>query len=204
MKTKDGRHKFKWRIYDGRKVRIDEELAPILDKMWKLGIRTTNCCQQHCSFACGHKHNVKKMKDGSEYFKVIRTKRCGKDVWIVFESCKDVERLYNIVAEYDSSYNDETMYNKMSAGRFIQTGATKYRSSIEGWAFSFFMNNHGVEGHWGRPTFNGKRSTREMWIDDGCEKNDFVIQPQITFPRKHLKYVEQRLTLALSNRKSYE
>jgi hypothetical protein len=43
-----------------------------------------------------------------------------------------------------------------------------------------------------------------MWIDDGCKKNNFIMSPQLTFPREHLSYVEERIELALSKLKKKE
>lgn len=199
-RTRDGRHQFKWMKFDGVSVRIDKDIASLLSKMWKLGIRTTNSCHGSCSFMCKHKYIVRKSKHG-DYYKPVPTKDCHDSVWLAFESSFDVELLYNIVAEYPGNEDDGTMYSKMCCGRFVTTKGSKFRRSPEGWAFMFLLENNGVSGHWGRPVFNGRRSTQEMWIEDGCERNDFVIQPQITFPRAHIKWVEDKLDLALKRKR---
>lgn len=194
-------HKTKLLTYKGRKVRIDVKIAPLLSKLWKLGIQTTNSCQADCSFLCKHKYVTSKTKDGSEFDEPIRTKHCQNSVWLCFESSKDVEKLYNIVAEYTDKRGDEAMYHKMSADRFVRTSESNFRGSPDGWSFIFFMRNAGVKGHFGRPTRNKKRSTYLMWMEDGCKKNNFVIEPQLTFPHKHLSYVEDKLDLALAKKK---
>lgn len=199
MKKNTGRHPFKWMTYNDKKVRIDKEIAPLLSKMWALGIHTTNSCQEQCNFTCKHKYKVIKYKTYS-FNKPIKTKNCNNSIWLAFESTKDVEKLYNIVAEYEPN-DDNSMYGKMSCDRFVQTGQTRFKQASDGWTFSFCMTNEGVDGHWGRPKFGNKKSTQEMWIKDGCKKCKFVIQPQITFPKIHLQYVEDRLDLALKRKR---
>jgi len=194
------RHPFKWKKYKGHNIRIDKDIVPLLEKMWALGIGTTNSCQRQCSIACDHKYKEKKLKCGCTYSQPVRTKYCLNSVWIAFESVKDIERFYNIVAEYASYHAHDSMYHKMGADRFVTTRRSG-RKWVDRWAFDFLFSNQGVDGHWGRPTFNGKRSTQEMWIEDGCKKNKFVLQPQITFPRTHLKYVEERLDAALKRKR---
>jgi hypothetical protein len=174
--------------YQGHKIRIDRDIAPLLSLMWEAGIQTTGSCQAHCNFTCKHKYEVSKTDDGYEYWKPIPTKHCHDCIWLAFESCRDVELLYNIVAEYKT-----TMYRTMGCDLFISTGQTRYKRPLDGWSFSFYMGNEGVKGHFGRPTFKGKRSTQLMWMEDGCEQNNFVISPQITFPRAHMAHVEKKL-----------
>lgn len=184
MKNKDGRHPFKWMRYNRRNIRIDRDIVPLISKMWEAGIGTTNSCQEHCSLDCPHKYKVIR-----NVHTPIRTKHCLNSVWIAFESSSDLELLFNIVAEYAPYDKDDAMYHKMRADRFVDS-----RKMIpNNWAFSFLLSNLGVEGHFGRPTFNGKRSTQEMWIEDGCKKNNFRLQPQITIPKIHVPYVVARL-----------
>lgn len=187
--TDGKRHLYKTLKFNGEKVRIDEEIAPLLSKMWKLGINTNACCQAHCRFECKHKVKVHPEKDGRTFFETIRNKNCLSHIWISFDTAFDVEMFYNYVAEYVK--NDiGTMYG------FIN-GYNQKEYPNDVWRMIFIPRNYGVERHFGRPTFNGKRSTQEMWMEDGCKKNDFVMNPQLTFPRKHLQYVEERLDLAL-------
>lgn len=201
MLTKDGRHPFKWLTFDGRKVRIDEDIAPLLSKMWKLGIRTTNSCQAQCNFVCKHKYKTIKYKNGTSFTSHNKTKTCYNSVWLAFETVSDIELFYNIVSEYHPD-DDNSMYSKMSCDRFVPTGpSNKYRHGTEGWSFHFLMSNVGTKGHWGRPNWGGKRSTVQMWIEDGCDKCEFILQPQITFPRTHIEYVEGRLNQALKRKK---
>jgi hypothetical protein len=199
MKNKSGRHPFKWMLYQDTKVAIDRDIAPLLSKMWSLGIKTTNSCQGHCSFNCNHKTKSSKDKDGITFTRPILTSNCHQFVWLAFDSAKDVERLYNLVAEYSKDNN--STYNRMSCDRFV--GGGKFQRPIENWELNFYLDNRGVEGHWGRPKWGNKRSTVLMWVEDECKKNNFVISPQLTFPRKDLSYVEARLQLALDRRKNH-
>lgn len=189
--TKAGRHKAKLLTYNGRKVRIDEEIAPLLSNMWKLGIRTSNSCQENCSFKCNHKYKIHPEKDGTTYQETLWTKSCLNCVWLVFEHALDAELFYNIVAEYvPADKDDGTMYAD------IQGYNWKKRPG-DVWTLNCYARNYGVEGHFGRPKWGNKRSTCEMWMEDGCKKNMFIIQPQLTFPRKHLAYVEGKIKEAL-------
>jgi hypothetical protein len=169
------KHKFKNLIRGGRKVEIDEDIAPLIEKMWKLGINTNNSCQADCSFSCKHKCKIKKLKSGDEYFDVIKTKKCYNNVWISFDSIKDVELLYDSVAEYDKAF--DSMYSRMNCGRFVET-ANNYNNPPDSWAFSFYFRNDG-----------GK-----------LKKNKFVMSPQITFPRIHIPYIEGRLQLVIDKK----
>lgn len=197
--TKDGRHKFKWLTYEGQKVRIDADIAPLLTSLWTLGIKTTNSCHAQCSFTCGHKTKTTKLEDGGYCLSPIKTKDCDNNVWIAFESIQDLEKFFNLVAKYDTSRG--SMYELMNCDLFVQTTG-KYNYTKDAWAFSFYMRNMGLLGHFGRPMWRGKRMKHEVWIEDGCGKNHFRVQPQLTFPRKHLPYIEAQLQLALKNRKS--
>jgi hypothetical protein len=183
------RHPFKWKIYNGSKIRIDMDIVSILEKMWKLGIKTNNSCQAHCKFSCNHKWKIHKYKNGSTYDECIRTPNCYSNVWISFDTSKDLEKFYNYLAVYNTP-----MYKQMNCDRFV--GHSK-----EGWEFSFLLRNHGVKGHFGRPMHKNKRLSFNVWIEDGCDNNDFIISPQISFPRIDLPYVEERLQLAINKKR---
>lgn len=186
------KHKTKYLTYKGSKVKIDKDIAGLISKMWKLGINTNNSCQAMCSFLCDHKVKIIIENESKRkvYTKVLK-KYCNNSIWIVFESVKDLELFYNIVAKYDTP-----MYDKMSCDRFVRV-SNKEKFIYDNWGFGFLMNNNGVNGHWGRPIIDGKRSTCEMWIDDGCNQNDFVLRPQITFPKEHQVFIERQLDIAL-------
>lgn len=194
MKTKNrSRHPYKWFVYNGRNIRIDKEIAPLISKMWKLGILTISSCQAVCSFNCIHKNINKLNKKTKEiHTTIIPTKHCYNNVWIAFDSCLDIELFYDIVAKYDSK--NDSMYSKIKNFSFF-----KKKFISENWSCIFPIKNLGIKGHWGRPTINGKRLSSQVWIEDRCKKNDFCIQPQLTFPRKHLPYVEERLDLAIKD-----
>ncbi len=188
-------HKAKLISYHGRKVKIDEDIAPLISNMWKLGINTISSCQAHCSFKCNHKYKVHpKDADGHQLWELIPKKYCRDNIWIAFQSNYDLELFYNAVAEY--SKEDGSMYEFMCHGNWKE-------NPREIWSTSWRVENAGVKGHWGRPVFSkgGKRSTFECWIDDDCKKNNFVTVPQLTFPHKHLSYVEERIALAIKKLK---
>lgn len=76
-------------------------------------------------------------------------------------------------------------------------GCERKERPLDAWIMKACPDNRGIIGHWERPTYGNKRSSQMMWIDDGCERNNFVLMPHLTFPRKHLSYVEGRITIAL-------
>lgn len=192
------KHKQKRINFKGQKILIDEEIAPLLRKMWRLGIITNGSCQASCNFNCKHKYKKKHLKDGRVYSAKIKTKNCHNNIWIVFATAKDIELFYNIVAEYcpDTFYHKDFYKNKDKMYCKMHGSAIK-----DNWALSYSLYNNGVEGHFGRPTINGKRNTYSLWMEDGCGENNFIVQPQLTFPRAHLKYVEERLDLELKRNK---
>ena len=182
-KNKNGKHHYKIVSFRGQKICIDEDIAPLLLNMWKLGIRTWNSCQGHCSFKCAHKYRIKKLKNGITNYTKVRTKACGQFVWLVFDRVEDLELFYNLVAEPKDFNNDKSMYDQITNNKI--------------WSTIFPITNYGISGHWGRPKWGNKRSTKMMWIEDKCKKNKFVFSPQLTFPRSHLPYVEARIKAAL-------
>ena len=188
--TKLGRHHYKKLTYKGIKVNIDTAIAPLLSNMWKLGINTWNSCEGLCSFECAHKNYIEKIKDGIEYWNKNKTKYCGNFVWLVFDRPEDLELFYNLVADPKDFNNDNSMYSRMLGYRHKE-------KPQEIWSTIYPMNNLGVIGHWGRPKSGKKRSTQMVWCEDDCKKNNFIISPQLTFPRSHLPYVEEKIKLAL-------
>lgn len=175
--NKDGRHPFKWLTYEGQKVRIDEDIAPLLSDMWKLGIKTYNSCQATRSNNC-YTHKT--------------TKECSKFVWIVFETSKDIERFYNYIAVWE-----ETKINIEDFNMYERILGWGYGIDPHGvWYLSATMDNEGVEGHWKRKG-KGKGNSYSIWEEDACKINKFNLLPQLWIPRKHLSYVEERIKLAL-------
>ena len=82
-------HTAKILTYNGRKVKIDKDIAPLLSKMWKLGIKTSNSCQGQCATFCQHKQKIITYKDKSTLYTKIKTKYCNDRIWIVFQSPQD-------------------------------------------------------------------------------------------------------------------
>lgn len=192
-------HKSKTLKFDGYNVRIDAEIAPLLSKLWKLGIRTTSCCQAVCSKKCKHKKIIKTYRDGSKLHTHTKTKHCYNRVWVCFESATDLQNFYNIVAEYVLDKDDEgTMYAFINGW-----GSKKFEQDV--WEVSPCIFNRGVETKIIRVpaslALGVKTKTIGVFKDVACEKNYFSFEPQLRFPRKHLDYVESRLDLALKKQK---
>lgn len=199
-KTKDGRHKFKWRTYRGHKVRIDKDLTPLLDRMWELGIGTTNCCQSRCSPSCKHKKRIITYKDGSKFHTFYRTKHCGDRAWIAFDSGRSLEKFLNVVAVYKKwkKGDPDGMYDHIQ-------GHSAKDHPHDVWEVKPYFDNCGVLVHEERipavQAMGTRHKTIGVWEEDGCKKNDFRLMPQMWIPRKHFQYIIQRLDLALSKRK---
>lgn len=206
---KSGRHPFKWMVYEGEKIRIDRDIVPLLSKMWEYGIHTTNSCQGVCSREyCKHKVVVKKLKNGNLYDKVLRTKNCGDRIWIAFASARDMERFYNLVAVYEKwrRGQPDSMYEKINgwAGRdVVKGGKFKFERNSDNWEVQLHMPNEGVLGHWIEiPNgFPNESKFITVWEEDECPRNNFRIQPQIWFPRKHLSYVMEKIELAVNRKR---
>jgi len=181
-------HKTKKLLYKGTKVDIDIGIAPLILDLWKLGINTTNCCQGQCRPFCKHKIKTVKYKSGRISYKKIRTPKCNKYIWIVFNHAKDAEKFYNYIAEYDTKSN--SMYSRMHGRSY-----TEYYG-INNWILEIYPVNRGEILV---PT--SRLATLGLLVQEGCGKNNFNMMVQLYFPRKHLPYVSSRIKLALLNQK---
>lgn len=202
------RHPFHWLISpQGDRVRIDREIAPLLTKMWQLGIRTTNSCQEHCSPTCPHKPKKIKYSDGSVLYTHTKTKSCGNRIWIVFETAKSLEKFYNYVAvwapyakkgEPFASPEMHDIYHDI-----VDNCSQKYYP--DSWERRDYICNWGIELSSKRipatQASGEKVKTIGILTEVGCKKNNFKIMPQLYIPRKHLSYVEERLDIALKKKK---
>lgn len=199
-KRKSSRHPFKWLKYDGRNVRIDVDIAPLLSNMWELGIRTGSTCQASCCYSCKHDWKVAKQKDGTELHTHPKTDHCYDHVWITFEDVASYERFLNAVAVYEPWRKDDSappsMYELMCETKKSWGKSPYYTGNNDRWEVNFYPDNDGVIGHWKRHTTNGKRDGFNMWCEDGCKKNDFRVSVQLHFPRKHLALVSERVAAA--------
>ena len=190
-KTKYGVHSWKWMTYKGEKIRIDRAIAPLISKLWELGIGTTNSCQACCSYAKPCQHIIKDNE-------IVRNKDCYQHIWICFDGARSYEKFLNIVAVYEKWENGkpEGMYEHI-------LGYTKISHPHEAWYMKAYIENLGVLSHEERIPipkdwkFPAGRKTIGVFEEDGCKKNNFKFMPQLHFPRKHLPYVEERLQLAL-------
>lgn len=178
-KTKDGRHHFKWMKFKGGNVRIDIDIAPLIANMWKLGINTTNSCQadHDLGWRC-----CPDTKPSSE---------CTQYVWLAFESARDLEVFLNTVSKYTPGpQNENDMYhhiNHMWFGR---------RDDKKDWMIKASCQNYGEQV---RFKFSSNKKPTQV-IFDGSGKNNFIMQPQLSFPREHLPYVEQKIQEALNKK----
>ena len=106
-----------------------------------------------------------------------------------------LEKFYNIVAEYVLD-DKGTMYAFMH-------GYDSKKYCHDNWEINPVIWNRGelfqvkrlpkVQAS-GLPKY---RKTQDRFVPAGCGDNNFKFQPQLTFPFKHLSYVEERLDKAL-------
>lgn len=192
------RHKYKIFKTKHGQIKIDRDIAPIISKMWELGIMTTACCQQTCCHKlCKHKTKIKKYKDSTELWSPIKNKLCKKHAWIVFDRPADAQKFFNIVAEF--SKDDDSMYAHMHGYDLKKNPSTS-------WIIDSHLENLGVFERLKKVKLglaSGKKKGARSLIREevSCPKNDFNISVQLFFPRKHIKYVEEKLNLALTKSK---
>lgn len=203
--TKSGRHPFKWMVYEGEKIRIDRDIAPLLSSIWELGIHTTNSCQGVCSRHCKHKVIHTKLKTGELLSEKIKTPECRNRVWIAFASARDLERFINLVAVYEKDVR-EGMYELINGwGSHDEWKRGKFRciKHPDNWEYIHHMPNRGIRDHVERFPNNipGEPKYYYAFVEDDCPKNNFRMQPQLQFPRKHLPYVMERLEAALQRKR---
>jgi hypothetical protein len=66
---------------------IDEKIAPLIKRLWDLGLQTSNSCEDNVPQGW---------------------------VWIEFDSCSDAQRFLNLVADYSEDRN--SLYNRIRQG----------------------------------------------------------------------------------------
>ena len=165
------KHRFKWMYHKGEKIRIDRKIAPLMSELWRLGINTISSCEDYCNLLCPHKWEDR-MIDGEKISAVVKTPHCKKNVWLVFEKARDLEKFYNLLLEFDTDY--DSAYEKIL-----------YQSKFDpdNWAVRYSVVNHGVHG----------KVRGRIFYETGCKKNKFCVQPQLTFPTKQLPSILEKL-----------
>lgn len=188
------KHPYKILKYKNQKVWIDKDIISLLQKMWKLGIETTVSCQKSCNLQCNHKYKIHpKDKYGNRFYEKIESKNCLNNIWVAFESVKDLEKFYNIVAEFFPS-NINKKINKDQDIYYHMLGYGSFKENPNKWSKVFSLDNEGARGYFKKTTKKGfKRATSPHLVLTDCQKNNFVVRPQITFPIIHLEYIEKKL-----------
>lgn len=191
-------HKTKYINFNNKRFIIDAEIAPLISNIWKLDIKTTSCCQGHCAPSCNHKTKIIKNLDNSATIEKIKGKHCNNYVQICFASGTDFEKFLDIVAEYEKDAEEGMYYN-------IDRSFAISKSPTDRWEMVPFFDNRGIELITKRfpieedqkHCFPKNHKTYGAFVEIGCKQNDFRLMPQLYFPRKHLKYVEDKIKLAL-------
>lgn len=102
MKTKD--HKSKKVNISGNIVNIDTDIADLIVRLNKSGIKTFSCCQGSCMGHCNVQHKTKRIYSHGKYvWKSFKSKKCKNSVCIAFPSMKDGDRfMEKVYRESDS------------------------------------------------------------------------------------------------------
>ncbi len=161
--------------FDNFNIKIDKKLCGLINNLWELGIRTVSSCEGSCGFLCKHKWKQKRNKKESYSYHTV-TKQCYTYVWLVFEQIKDYEKFLNIVCDYN-----DPIYNNI-----LERAEKKYQK--DNWSIRVLHENYGVKYR--------TNKAKDLWIEDGCVKNNIIMKLQLTFPQKHLSYVEKRIAHA--------
>ena len=186
-----GAHKAKILYLDGRRCRIDRDIAPLIEGLFKLGIRTFSSCQNTCGGYCNLKHpKARRCYRDTKTGKVVwengrrKTKWCHESVWLCFESCQDGARFLNAVSRPDDS---EKLRFQMGEGR---AGSRKRPSHDWLWKVVADDINDGRcmdrRGYW-----IGKRRAPSR-------KYSFFMV--LVMPRAHLSMVTERVLEKASKR----
>lgn len=175
-------HVAKYLTIDGRRIRIDANIAQLVSGLDRLGIRTFSSCDSGCGGWCKRKH--KQLPDTSEWTKVKgkktlvkvshhkKPKQCSESVWLAFESATDAMKMLNVV--YDNDDAEKLQCHMQGFGR-KQSHAWVWNVGVDNINDRGFMDSR---GYW--------RGTRF-----GPAKFDFFCN--VVFPHAHLGLVTQRV-----------
>lgn len=183
-KIATGQHKAKYLTIEGRRCRIDANIAPLIDGLQRLGIKTFSSCGASCGGWCKlhHKLITKRARYTSPrtgksytYWKFRQPKQCSESVWLVFESTYDAARFLNVCSRPE---DDEVLRDKMLGQHGPKRGCSHswlWKSKADD------LNDRRVMDH--RGYWVGKRQ--------GPPKFDFYMA--CIFPHAHLELVTERV-----------
>ena len=180
-------HVAKYLTIDGRRVRIDANIAPLIDGLQRLGIMTFSSCGASCGGCCDLKHRLISKRawmverygpDRGKritYWKYSKPKQCENSVWLVFETTADAARFLNVC----SRPGDPEDLRDMMKGQFGYRGkpslSWKWKSHVDDLNDRRYMDHR---GYW-----VGQRQ--------GNPKFDFYMY--LVFPHAHLDLVTERV-----------
>lgn len=85
-----GLHRRRMLYNYGRRIPVDEMIAPLISTLWDLNINTGGCCQGSCQGCCDRHHGIMRKRhmtrDGYRMFKVRKRLRvCDESVSLSFD-----------------------------------------------------------------------------------------------------------------------
>lgn len=180
-KTKQ--HQAKILCLNGLRVRIDVNIVPLVEGLYKLGIKTASSCGAGCGGGCNKNHRslgickyqpFKRYGNNQvyTYHKTHTPKACAHSVWLIFATPKDAEAFLNIVYNPDDSQKlQDYMLGYGSKNSYAWNWGNMLRDD----------NDHRVGDH--RGYWSGKRI--------GPPK--FSFRMGVVFPHAHLDLITQRV-----------
>lgn len=171
-------HKQKFVWISGKRILIDEDIAPLIGGLSSLDIQTVSSCQADCGGVCRRKHRIISIKDEihrnkpGKMFEHHMPKLCRESVWIVFWTAEDAAKFMNIV------------YNR--------SDPPKLRDQMQG---SGAKNSHAWNWYCRAMNINDLRyrDHRGYWVGKAPKKDKFDFFVHLTFPRAHLSLVTERI-----------
>jgi hypothetical protein len=179
---KTGQHVTKVVYLDGVRSKIDINIAPLIEGLFKLGIKTFSSCGAGCGGWCGcsrtHKL-LKKVKHKNKYtgkeevLSFYRTpKRCAQSVWLVFETMEDASNFLNVAYREDDPQDIQD----------YMLGQGGSNSNAWHWSCNTTdLNDHRVS------------DSRGYWVGKRVGPAVFGFNAHLTFPHAHLELVTRRV-----------
>jgi hypothetical protein len=174
-------HRAKILYFDGRRIRIDFLLAPLIQALHTLGIETTSCCQGSCAGHCRRRHYATGKpitytnSDGTKgsYRKKIVPKRCQETAYIAFPTPAAASKFLNIV--YDHKDPEELRFQIRGEGGHPNT-----------WIWDADIDGCVVESE-------NRVTRRGCWVTKPKRPFNLTIGMLCMFPRAHLTMVTDRV-----------
>lgn len=189
------KHKARYLILNGQRTRIDADIAPLIQALHDLGVRTFSSCQGSCMGHCGRRHKRGPLttytySDGTTetYRKRIYPRRCLETVTIAFETAVEATKFINLV--YRHTDNEELRDQMRGEG-------SPPRQHLWAWSPK-------LDGSVGCDLGDDWMTKRGHWVP--IPKRPFKLNFEMLclFPHSQLQLVTQRVQEALTKMGTHE